>query len=110
MRESLSYLLCLCVLPRKQDAIPQPIPAAQSIGAGSSLGMSRWTIPSAVKYVRDDLDLNAGTVLEGRETVAEAGRRVFRAIVAIASGTRPSLAEEWRHVEFQIWAESGPAL
>ncbi len=54
--------------------------------------------------MRDDL------VLDGREHVAEAGRRIFRAMAEIASGSRPALAEEWRHVEFQIWSEGGVAL
>lgn len=60
--------------------------------------------------MREDLDINAGTVLDGTETIAEAGRRIFRAIVAIASGTTPARAEEWRHVEFQIWAEDAISL
>ena len=60
--------------------------------------------------MRDDLDLNAGTILDGRETVAEVGRRIFTAMVDIASGAKVALAEEWRHVEFQIWAEDAVSL
>ena len=55
-------------------------------------------------------DVNAGTVLDGTETVAQVGRRIFREMIAIASGEKPALAEEWRHTEFQIWSEDGIAL
>jgi altronate dehydratase large subunit len=60
--------------------------------------------------MRDDLDLNAGTILDGRETVAEVGRRIFTAMVQIASGAKMALAEDWRHVEFQIWADDAVSL
>jgi len=36
----------------------------------------------------EDLDLNAGTVLDGTETVEEAGRRIFEKILAVAGGER----------------------
>lgn len=36
----------------------------------------------------DDMDLNAGTILDGRETVEEVGHRLFERIVATASGER----------------------
>jgi altronate dehydratase len=60
--------------------------------------------------MREDLDVNAGTILDGVETVAQTGRRIFTEMVAIASGTKPARAEEWRHVEFQIWADEAVAL
>lgn len=58
----------------------------------------------------DDLDLNAGTLLDGTETLEECGRRVYVEMVRIASGERPACAEQWRHVEFQIWADEAVAL
>lgn len=60
--------------------------------------------------MREDLDVNAGTVLEGTETVTQVGRRIFRDMVRIASGEQPACAEQWRHVEFQIWADEAVAL
>ncbi|MBI1874184.1 MAG: UxaA family hydrolase [Acidobacteria bacterium] len=62
------------------------------------------------EQMADDLDVNAGTILDGRETVAEVGRRIFVEMVRMASGEKPALAEEWRHVEFQIWADEAVAL
>jgi altronate hydrolase len=36
----------------------------------------------------DDMDINTGTILDGTETVQQAGERVFERIVAVASGER----------------------
>jgi altronate hydrolase len=36
----------------------------------------------------DDMDLNAGTILDGTETVEQVGARIFERIVAVASGER----------------------
>src|SRR5438093_13332841 len=38
--------------------------------------------------MNDDMDLNAGTILDGRETVREVGMRVFEKIIAVASGEK----------------------
>lgn len=42
----------------------------------------------------EDMDLNAGTILDGTETVPEVGRRIFEKIIAVASGeqTKSELA------------------
>ncbi len=50
--------------------------------------------------LRDDIDVNAGTVLAG-ESLADVGRRIFEEIVAVASGRQPA-AEIWGHREFAI--------
>ncbi len=50
-----------------------------------------------------DLDLSAGGVLNGRETVPEVGSRVFRRILEVAGGAR-TRAEETGHREFQVWS------
>jgi len=36
----------------------------------------------------DDMDINTGTILDGTETVQQAGERIFERIVAVASGER----------------------
>lgn len=36
----------------------------------------------------DDIDVNAGTILDGTETVEEVGRRLFAKIVSVASGEK----------------------
>jgi altronate dehydratase large subunit len=50
---------------------------------------------------RDNLDLNAGTIIEGKENAEEVGERVFKRILAVASGGR-TRAELLGHDEFSI--------
>jgi altronate hydrolase len=57
----------------------------------------------------EDIDVNAGTVLDGVETVSDVGRRIYREIVRMASGGEV-FAEQWRHCEFQIWLEDAVSL
>jgi altronate hydrolase len=57
-----------------------------------------------------DLDLSAGGVIDGTETIDEVGARVFDYIQAVASGEVPAKAEITRHREFQVWAEQGISL
>ncbi|MBL9134885.1 MAG: altronate dehydratase [Verrucomicrobiales bacterium] len=61
-------------------------------------------------WMRDDMDLNAGTILDGGETVEQVGARLFEAILATASGERTKsemagLGDE----EFAPWI-LGPVL
>jgi altronate hydrolase len=36
--------------------------------------------------MRDDMDINCGTILDGQEVLEEAGERIFEEIIATASG------------------------
>ena len=56
-----------------------------------------------------DIDINAGTILDGTRTMAEVGREIFDAILATASG-QPVKAELNGHREFTIWSEEGVSL
>jgi altronate hydrolase len=57
----------------------------------------------------NDLDLSAGSVIDGTETIDEVGRRVFEHIVEVAGGVQAK-AEEHKHREFQFWAEQTVSL
>jgi altronate hydrolase len=57
----------------------------------------------------NDLDLSAGGVIDGTETIDEVGRRVFEHIVRVADGVQAK-AEEHKHREFQFWAEQTVSL
>ena len=57
-----------------------------------------------------DLDLSAGGVIDGTETIDEVGARVFEHIRRVASGEILALAEEHKHREFQFWAEQTVSL
>jgi len=55
----------------------------------------------------DDMDINCGTILDGEETVQEAGKKIFAEILAIASG-KPTRSEVlgFGEEEFQPWLQS----
>jgi len=57
----------------------------------------------------NDLDLSAGGVIDGTETIDEVGRRVFEHVVAVANGVQAK-AEVHKHREFQFWAEQTVSL
>jgi altronate hydrolase len=58
----------------------------------------------------NDLDLSAGGVIEGTETIDEVGQRVFEHICKVASGEELAKAEQHKHREFQFWAEQTVSL
>jgi altronate hydrolase len=57
-----------------------------------------------------DLDLSAGNVIEGTESIEEVGERVFEHVRRVASGEVLAKAEEHKHREFQFWAEQTVSL
>jgi altronate hydrolase len=57
-----------------------------------------------------DIDLSAGGVIDGTETIDEVGARVFEYIKQVARGEIITRAEENKHREFQIWAEQAVSL
>ncbi|MCS7191762.1 MAG: altronate dehydratase family protein [Armatimonadetes bacterium] len=57
----------------------------------------------------NDIDINAGTILNEAETIEQVGERIFKELLAIASG-KPCKAELNGHREFQIWAVEGVSL
>jgi altronate hydrolase len=62
------------------------------------------------EWMNEDMDINAGTVLDGTESVREAGKRLFEMILAVASGqkTKSELAGIGDE-EFAPW-ELGPVF
>jgi altronate hydrolase len=60
--------------------------------------------------MRNDLDLSAGGVIDGTETIDEVGQRVFEHVVRVAGGEALAKAEEHKHREFQFWAEQTVSL
>ncbi len=57
-----------------------------------------------------DIDLSAGGVIEGTETIDEVGARVFEHLARVAGGELLARAEEHKHREFQFWAEQTVSL
>jgi altronate dehydratase large subunit len=56
----------------------------------------------------DHMDINAGTVVDGTETLQEVGRRLFEKVIAVANGEQ-TRSEEWGCNEFGI-NRIGPSL
>lgn len=50
----------------------------------------------------DNMDLNAGTIIEGKETVQEVGKRIFDEIALVSSG-KLTKAEILKQHDFGIW-------
>lgn len=57
-----------------------------------------------------DLDVSAGNVIEGTESIAEVGTRLFEHLRQVASGDIQAKAEILKHREFQFWAEQTVSL
>jgi len=57
----------------------------------------------------NDLDLSAGGVIDGTETIDQVGQRVFEHMIKVASGLEAK-AELHKHREFQFWAEQTVSL
>ncbi len=53
------------------------------------------------ELMRDNIDLNAGTILDGQETIQSMGQQIFKEIIRVASG-KSTRAEVLGHNEFAI--------
>ena len=57
-----------------------------------------------------DLDVSAGNVIEGTESIVQVGTRLFEHVRQVASGEIQAKAEILKHREFQFWAEQTVSL
>lgn len=57
-----------------------------------------------------DLDISAGNIIEGTESIPEVGTRLFEHVRRTASGEIQAKAEILKHREFQFWAEQTVSL
>lgn len=57
--------------------------------------------PETYKNLCDDMDINAGSIIEGQKTVEQVGDEIFDLIVRIASGEQ-SKSEQMGHQEFLL--------
>jgi altronate hydrolase len=53
---------------------------APSIKVATNTALYNW--------MQEDMDINAGTILDGTETVEQVGRRIFEKTIAVASGEK----------------------
>lgn len=59
------------------------------------------------KQMSESIDIDVSTVIQGRETIQEAGERIFREIIEVANG-RPTRNEVLQHWEFGVSPDSCP--
>ena len=68
--------------------------------------------PDTYRKLADDMDIDAGRILEGRATLDEVGREIFDLVAAVADG-HPTASERLGHQEFILTYKSfepiGPA-
>ena len=68
--------------------------------------------PETFRRLSDDMDVNAGRILEGEATIEEVGREIFDGVLRVANGARTA-SERLGHQEFSIVYKSfeplGPA-
>jgi altronate hydrolase len=87
---------------------------AFTTGRGSAIGFP--TVPvikiatntQIFDRMRDNMDINAGRVLDGETSLEDAGREIFQFILGVASGKRTA-SERLGHGEFVPW-RIGPVL
>jgi len=60
------------------------------------------------KFMDEDMDINAGTVADGEETIPELGERMYNFVLDVASGKK-TFSERLGHREFIVW-RIGPML
>jgi altronate dehydratase len=104
-----------------QESTPGLVAAGANVvvfttGRGSTIGNAIAPViklssnNEVFRRMQGDIDLSAGNVLEGSESISDVGARVFEHIRRVAGGEIQAKAEELKHREFQVWAGSGVSL
>ena len=61
-------------------------------------------------HMVEDMDINCGTILDGEETIAQCGARIFEKLIAVASGEKSKSEElDFGGSEFAPWS-LGPVI
>jgi altronate hydrolase len=89
-----------------------------STGRGSVVGSAISPVikvcanPETYRHLREDMDVDAGRLLEGRTTLDELGREIYQLTLDVSNG-RTTASEELGHQEFvltyKFFEPSGPA-
>lgn len=87
---------------------------AFTTGRGSAIGFPSVPVlkiasnSHTYRRMRDNMDINAGSIADGESTIEEVGREIYRALLRTASGER-TCAERLGHHEFVPW-RIGPVM
>lgn len=104
-----------------QESVPGLVAAGCNLvvfttGRGSTMGNAIVPVVKLASNtpifdrMNQDLDLNAGTILDGAETIEQVGARLFAHLQKVAARDALARAEETGHREFQIWAPEPVSL
>jgi altronate hydrolase len=104
-----------------QESTPGLVAAGATVvvfttGRGTTIGNAIAPViklasnSSVFGRMSSDLDLSAGGIIDGTETIDEVGARLFEHVRRVASGEIQARAEEHKHREFQFWAEQTVSL
>ena len=104
-----------------QESTPGLVAAGATIvvfttGRGTTIGNAIAPViklasnSSVFERMSQDIDLSAGGIIDGTETIGEVGERLFDHLRLVASGEIQARAEEHKHREFQFWAEQTVSL
>ena len=71
---------------------------------GSAIAPVIKVSSNSVTYgrVKDIIDINAGTVIEGKETITDVGNRIYEMVLRVCNGEMPK-AEQLGQIQFGIW-------
>ena len=87
---------------------------AFTTGRGSAIGFPNVPVikiatnTSTFKRMRENMDVNAGRIVDGEATVEQIGQEIFDLCLKVASGEK-TCAERLGHKEFVPW-RIGPVL
>jgi len=62
------------------------------------------------KKMSGDLDLSAGGVIDGTETIDDVASRLLEYVRSVAGGEIQTKGEIVQHREFQVWSEQAVSL
>ncbi|MGE4632173.1 MAG: UxaA family hydrolase [Planctomycetota bacterium] len=104
-----------------QESVPGMVASGANVvvfttGRGTTIGNAICPVlklasnTPVFERMPDDIDLGAGSIIDGTETIPQVGQRVFEHVVEVASGHKLAHAEIHKHREFQIWAEQSVSL
>jgi altronate hydrolase len=104
-----------------QESTPGLVAAGANVvvfttGRGTTIGNAICPViklasnTAVFERMSHDLDLNAGTVIDGVESIQDVGARVFEHVRRVAGGELLACAERHKHREFQVWAEQSVSL
>ena len=58
--------------------------------------------PETYRRMSEDMDINAGTIISGEESIESVGRRIINEVLEVASG-KPTLAETFGYHNFSVF-------